>query len=388
MVVALSLQSSASVFAYTHPGMLHTAADFTRMQTKVNAQAEPWLSGWNKLLANSHSSSSYTMQGPVAIVYRGNDGTHGENYGKLYNDIAAAYQNALRWKIAGTTANADKAVQILNAWSSTLTGIGGTSDKFLAAGIYGYQFANVAEIMRSYSGWSASSQTAFKNMMLNVFYPMNHDFLVNHNGACVTHYWANWDGCNMASVLAIGILCDDTAKFNEAINYYKNGVGNGMINRLVPFTYNTTLGGVAQCQESGRDQGHCGLDVALFGAFCQMAYNQGQDMFGYNPWNNPRSKIHAMFEYIAAYNLNNPVPYTTYNNCDNVNQTVISASGRGGIRPAWELLYAHYVKLKGLSSPYIQQYAGLVRPEGGGGDYGPNSGGFDQLGFGTLTFSR
>jgi hypothetical protein len=26
-----------------------------------------------------------------------------------------------------------------------------------------------------------------------------------------------------------------------------------------------------------------------------------------------------------------------------------------------------------------------VRPESGGGDYGPNSGGFDQLGYGTLT---
>jgi hypothetical protein len=25
-----------------------------------------------------------------------------------------------------------------------------------------------------------------------------------------------------------------------------------------------------------------------------------------------------------------------------------------------------------------------VRPEGGGGDYGPNSGGYDQLGYGTL----
>jgi len=32
-------------------------------------------------------------------------------------------------------------------------------------------------------------------------------------------------------------------------------------------------------------------------------------------------------------------------------------------------------------------YAALVRPEGGGGDYGPNSGGFDALGYGTLTFS-
>ncbi|MFT3868457.1 MAG: alginate lyase family protein [Nibricoccus sp.] len=389
-VLALLLSSLVPVqsLAFSHPGMLHTAADFTRMQTKVNASSEPWLSGWNKLLANSHSSSSYTMQGPVATVYRGADGTHAENYSKLFNDIAAAYQNALRWKIAGTTANADKAVQILNAWSSTLTSIGGTSDKYLAAGIYGYQFANVAEIMRSYSGWSAANQTAFKNMMLNVFYPMNHDFLVNHNGACISHYWANWDACNMASILAIGILCDDTAKFNEAINYFKNGAGNGKVSNAAPFVYNTTSGGIAQCQESGRDQGHSCLDVSLFGSFCQMAYNQGQDMFSYNPWGDARARMHAMFEYIAEYNLGNSVPYTTYNNCDNVNQTVISSTSRGDIRPSWELLYAHYVKLKGLSSNYIQQYAGKTRPEGGGGDYGPNSGGFDQLGFGTLTFAR
>jgi hypothetical protein len=35
--------------------------------------------------------------------------------------------------------------------------------------------------------------------------------------------------------------------------------------------------------------------------------------------------------------------------------------------------------------PNISAYATRVRPEGGGGDYGSASGGFDQLGFGTLT---
>ena len=53
----------------------------------------------------------------------------------------------------------------------------------------------------------------------------------------------------------------------------------------------------------------------------------------------------------------------------------------------WESLYNHYVKEKGLSGTYTQMAAGTVRPEGGGGDYGPNSGGFDQLGFGTLMCS-
>lgn len=376
--------------SFVHPGLLHSASDFARMVSKVNAGAQPQTSGWDKLLANSHSLSTYTMQGPVAIVYRGSG--YAENYSKLYNDIAAAYQNALRWKVAGTTANADEAVSIMNAWSSTLTSIQGTADRFLAAGIYGYEFANAAEIMRSYNGWAAADFARFQNMMLTIFYPMNHDFLTNHNGACITNYWANWDACNMASVLAIGVLCDDTAKFAEAINYFKSGAGNGAYGHAAPFAY-TDQGGISQCQESGRDQGHSCLDVSLYGAICQMAFNQGQDLFQYNPWNDVRPRIQGMCEYIASYNLGNTVPFTTYNwgngtTCAPQSQTVISSSSRGDIRPSWELLYGYYVELRGLSSPNIAAYAAQVRPEGGGGDYGSTSGGYDQLGFGTLTYTR
>src|SRR3954471_434085 len=99
---------------------------------------------------------------PAAAVYRGADGTHPENYGQLYNDAGAAYALALRWKVSGDSAYADKSIQILNAWGSTLTTIGGTSDKFLAAGLYGYQLANAAEIMRTYAGWPAADFGRFK----------------------------------------------------------------------------------------------------------------------------------------------------------------------------------------------------------------------------------
>lgn len=37
---------------------------------------------------------------------------------------------------------------------------------------------------------------------------------------------------------------------------------------------------MGQVQESGRDQGHAMLDIALLGAFCQMAWNQGDALFG------------------------------------------------------------------------------------------------------------
>ena len=35
-----------------------------------------------------------------------------------------------------------------------------------------------------------------------------------------------------------------------------------------------------------------------------------------------------------------------------------------------------------------EKWADQMRPDGGGGNYGPNSGGFDQLGFGTLMHYR
>jgi hypothetical protein len=215
--------------------------------------------------------------------------------------------------------------------------------------------------------------------MLEVFYPMNRDFLLHHNGAKIDHYWCNWDACNMASALGIGVLCDDRAIYDEAVTYFKSGKGNGAIQQAVFCIHPGNLG---QWQESGRDQGHNVLGIALIGSLCQMAWNQGDDLFGYD-----NNRFLAGAEYVAKYNLGNEVPYTTYKNSD-VTQPVISPAGRGDLRPAWELIYNHYVVLKGLEAPYSTQFAVKIRPEGGGGDYGPNSGGFDQLGYGTLTFTR
>jgi hypothetical protein len=119
-----------------------------------------------------------------------------------------------------------------------------------------------------------------------------------------------------------------------------------------------------------------------------MAWNQGFDLFGYE-----NNRVLQMCEYVAKYNLGNDVQYTTYSwydgtNCGTLNsQTTISSNSRGGVRPCWALIYNHYAALKGVSAPYSGVYANLVSPEGGGGDYGSTSGGFDQLGFGTLAYT-
>jgi hypothetical protein len=51
------------------------------------------------------------------------------------------------------------------------------------------------------------------------------------------------------------------------------------------------------------------------------------------------------------------------------------------------MVYNHYVNRKGLPATYTTRFADTVRPEGGGGHYDPNSGGYDQLGYGTLTYT-
>ena len=380
---AMATTANAAPATFTHPGMLHTAGDINRAKVRVAAGTDPWLSGWNRLTANSHSQSTWTNRATATIIRGGT----GQNYSLLYNDIAAAYQNALRWKVGGTEANAVCAANILNAWSKTLTSIGGNADRFLASGLYGWQFANACELMRDYSGFDLA---AAQQMMANVFYPMNNSFLTNHNDACITNYWANWDLCNMASILAIGILNEDSAKYDQAVTYFKSGAGNGSIAHAVPYLYTDADGyALGQWQESGRDQGHTVMGMGQMGAICEMAWNQGDDLYSYDS-----RRFMKAAQYVAKYNSGGDVPFTTYTwgtgqSCAQSSQTVVSSASRGQIRPVWAMLHFHYNRRIGLDDKYISSmYYDLVGTEGGGGDYGTDSGGYDQLGFGTLMYAK
>ena len=383
VTIFVSFFTSLASTYFVHPGLLHTDSDFKRVADKVARQANPWYAGYLKLLANPHSSISYKAR-PQAVVTRGQNDLP-QNYVLLYNDIAAAYALALRWKVTGDTIYAKAACDIVDAWSKTLERLNGSADRFLAAGLYGYQFANAIEILRSYEGWSGFP--AARDMMVQKFYPMSKDFLVRHNGAKVDHYWANWDLCNLNGILAIGILSDNQTMFQEAIDYFYNGTGNGAITKAIWAIHENVDGeDLGQVQESGRDQGHTMLVIGLLGIFAQTATNQGIDLFKYLD-----NRILKGAEYVAKYNLGYDVPFSTYGNSYGT-QTVISNASRGNIRPIWELLYNRYAKVQGLDAKYTAMYAERLRnvsggAEGGGGDYGPNSGGYDQLGYGTLMYS-
>ncbi len=374
-LVATSVGSSTAPFAaaVAQPSLLLTQADFDRMAAKVEAGEQPWLDGWNVLISDGYSqlgASPRTLQ----TVVRG--GT-GQNFNQMVIDIQRAYQLALRWKVSGDTRYADLAVTFLNAWASTHTMLTGNADRFLASGLYAYDWAVAADIMRSYSGWAAADVNAFQDYLVNVYTPLQRDFLTNHNGASITNYWANWDLANIQGMMAVGIFAGRQDLYDEAMDYLHTGGGNGALDKAFYYRH---PGHLVQWQEAGRDQGHTILGMQLFGHIAQMAWNQGDDLFAYNNY-----QFLAAAEYIAKYNLGYDVPYTRYSWGTGQSgtwstQPGISPAGRGDRDVGYELIYAHYVGRLGMAAPYTTQRVLSIRPEGRGSG--------DDMGFGTLAYAR
>ena len=360
LFLALLIQGLAAQ-AFTHPGGLHTQEDLDRMRTRVAAKEHPWIDGWNLLLTDRKSQPNYKPAPHPHMASRQ----------RAQDDATAAYLNALHWSISGDKAHALCAARILNAWADTVKEIPHGPDQPGLSGIPIGSFAIAAELLRDSPDWPAAAQDKFKRLLLDYFYPACHDFLTRHNGAEDSNYWANWDTCNMRAILAIGVYCDDRAKFNEAIDYFKNGRGMGSIKNAVPFIY---PGGLGQWQESGRDQAHVMGGMGLLVEMCQIAWNQGVDLFGAE-----NNRLLAGGEYTAQYTLWKGVPYSFYTNQDRASQYYISSNYHGRLLAShFELLYNHYVVRRGLKAPQVQLFAALRRPEPGE---------VDVFGYGTLTYT-
>ena len=269
-------------YTYNHPCAMFNQADFDRVKKMLNDGTAPQKvkDEFENLKNSSYvSASSYTPQ-PQTKIVRGDvtgTGFSSENYSYAMEDAAAAYQMALLWKLTGTEQYAKNVVNILNQWAATCTEVtSNDANHKLAAGAQGYTFANAAEIMQTYDGWTEADKTTFKTWMVKVFASKNKDFLDNHQGSnnCALHYWSNWDLVNMCSYLSIGILTEDDDMVNYIVNYFYNGVGNGALNNLIQGTHVDPLSGeeICQNQESGRDQGHAQMSAAVTANLCQIAY--------------------------------------------------------------------------------------------------------------------
>lgn len=408
---------------FVHPGALVTQADIDRAKKLIFEDKNDYMVRAWRILCDNQYAQANSASWPTTYVQRG---LSGDNYMNAARGAAIAFQNALRWKISGDRAFADHAVETLMNWCNVTEAVTGNTNISLAAGLYGYGFANAAELMRDYDGWDRSEFERFKQWMVKVWYNPAIDFLRRRHDTWMNfhhpdrgerpgHYWSNWGLCNVLCVMSIGILCDDVHMYNQGVSFYKydhqgtfqmdrshlsmiiNDGCNEFIGNLVPVVLPDSrgpLGYLGQMQESGRDQGHavmalcCALDV------CQIGFNQGDDLYAFM-----NDRIAAGCEYVCAQNYAGvaptDLPWIIYEYADCAGARGASwqmpcadSRGVGERRPNWDRIRGYYEGLRGVKMQFADAAAATLCPDGGGGNYNMNSGGFDHLGFSSLTNYR
>jgi regulation of enolase protein 1 (concanavalin A-like superfamily) len=350
--------------AFAHPGLLHTAGDLERIRTAVAAGEAPIYQGFTAMAAHARSSFDYRVRNTGQVTSWGRGPT--DHTAEAAEDAGAAYQNALMWAITGDERHADKARDILNAWSASLQAITG-ADGQLGAGLQGFKLVNAAEILRhgEYDGWAAADIARCERSFKDVWYPSISGYALFANG--------NWDTAALQLVIAIAVFCDDRVMFEDAVRYAAGGAGNGSVTGIV-------VDETGQGQESGRSQAYAQLAIGLLTDVAEVAWNQGVDLYGYQG-----NRILAGYEYVSRYNLGEDVPFTPdLDRTGKYLKTAVATGNRGQWRPIHELAYGHYASRMGLDLPYTER----VVFRGTDGARFTERHNDDHPSWGTLTFAR
>jgi len=316
---------------FKHPGMMQNRTSLEQMKAAVLAGKQPWKTAFDNLKA---TTPLFYEVHAVTHLSQGAYGADDQGGKELMKSAALAYDAALLWYITRDQRYADESAGILNEWSAKLWDLDGNNAKLLA-GLSGHYFLNAAEILRySNSGWRSADIVRFKRFILMVYYPLINCFFPEANG--------NWDASMINTMLCIGVFCDDHRIFDQAVQQFMYGSGNGGITKYI------YPGG--QPQEATRDWGHVQLGLGEFAKAAQTAWTQGVDLYGL-----AGNRLALGFEYASKYLLGNDVP--AYGS--------ISDRERTSLRDIYENIYNHYHYKAKLEMPYTLRMVNRTRPTSG-----------------------
>lgn len=319
--VCLGLACVANVKPFVHPGMAQSMDDLNAMRELVQQGKAPWKQAYDNLLAGTKLDG---VAKGFCEVYRGAYGANSVGANEFSRDGQLSYNLAMLWFITKEQKYADKAIEILNAWSYKLRGMDGNDAK-LIIGLSGYLYLNAAEILRhTGAGWQQKDIDQFTLMTLSVFYRAIEDFFMESNG--------NWDASMISTMLCIGIFTDRHDIFDRAVNRFMRGERNGGITKYVFPT--------GQCQETVRDWGHIQLGLGEMIRAAQTAQTQGIDLFAVAD-----DRIARGCEYMAKYLLTGEIELFGLR----------SDRANTGRQDKFEPLYLHYKYQKGIRLPYVER---------------------------------
>jgi len=310
---------------FVHPGIYQTKADLDFMKQNVLAGEQPWKAAFDKVKASVPVDYKIIVE---QHIVRGAFNSPSIGADEFLRDANVAWHAALIWYISGERKYADRAVEILNAWSPNAWDFD-YNDAKLLIGLAGHKLCNAAEILRySDSGWAQKDVESFECMLLQSLYPYIRFYYPEANG--------NWDGAMIQSVMAIAVFTNNRQMFENAVDHYLHGPTNGSL-----FKYIYPNG---QCQESTRDQGHTQLGLDQFAGAARIAWSQGLDLFSAG-----NDRLALGLEYTMNYILGgNPFCYGT-----------ISSRNRE-LSHSFEAIYQLY-KSKGMELPNLHIASEKVR---------------------------
>lgn len=347
LFMAVMTVAMAGAREFVHPGSLYSAGDLDRMRSLVEACQEPY---YTTFLALKNSSySRFVDRG------RGEQIKEGKFNQTVGEDGRRAHDMALLWHITGDEEYARNVVKILN-FSSYYTNTSARGTGPLDNGKV-WLLIEAAELMRDYPGWAQEDQERFKAMLVHPGYsstefPQDH-YSMDDDLNDITFYWNiyNFDAARFGNqglfaaraMMAMGVFLDNEKIYDRAYRYLTGQkhraddlpyVPGPPVTSATPYALNpddpiagdkTTsfMLGYAltgrqetvedygydeqlqhyiypngQSQEACRDQDHSMVGVGLYVDIAEIAWNQGDDLYGFLD-----NRILTGLEWCFRYNL-------------------------------------------------------------------------------------
>ena len=281
-----------------------------------------------QILICQAQQGDYKLAGPYEVVAR--DGEFRKSKAGSERDMWQAWQNAQQGDKA-------TALHIINAYAGKLQRFDGHDAPLCT--IQAYWLLRGMKLMKEHQ------TPEWKAMVRRAILPVIDTFEANSPYAN-----GNWGHIVNRCRMAAAIFLEDEALYQHAIDIYLHANDNGSLPNYVSET--------GQCQETGRDQGHAQLGLGAMCEICEMAWEQGDDL-----WGALDNRLMKGMEYTAKYNLGYDVPFERWTDCTGLynDWTEPGSMGRGQIRCIYDLPYQHYVGRKGLKMPYTKKLLDLQK---------------------------
>lgn len=268
------------------------------------------------------AQTPYQMAGPYEVVAR--DGEFRHTKVGSERDMRAAFDYAQK----GDSANA---LFIIKAYAHHLQRLDGHDAPLCLIQCY--------DLVKAMTLLKCHQTGDWRNMVQRAILPTIQQFETNSPYAN-----GNWGAIVNRCRMACAIFLQDSMLYKASIDYFLHGADNGSLPCYI--------GETGQCQETGRDQAHVQLGLQALAETCEMAWSQGDDL-----WGALDNRLLKGFEYTAKYNLGYDVPFETWQDCTGLycNWNEPGQMNRGKLWDIYYLPYNHYVGRMGLSMPYTER---------------------------------